>query len=352
MTAREARPDLGWLDAGTTRSGRTRMPRMRVSAFTTPHEQGMTTGAIYLATAASALLLAFVAESGPPRTTMVAITAVAALIGVASLVFRRWFSPVVTHLAVATASTLIGLAVLNGAGELTSLLAMLDYVLVAVHVALLARPMGAALQLTWAVTVLVVTSALVWPATIVIPVVGVFVVVCGTIAIVSWHLVSRLRQSATIDPLTGLANRGAFTASLRAAAVTVERTGEPLALALLDLDDFKQVNDRYGHAAGDRVLRTAAGAWTEQLRERDTLARIGGDEFAVVMPGADRRAAVAVAERLARATPGVGCSVGIACWEPGQGLDELLASADERLYRSKHRAKTTPTEPTGGSTVT
>jgi diguanylate cyclase (GGDEF)-like protein len=351
MTAREARPIPGAPDAGTPRSGRTWLSRLRVSAFTTPQERGMTTGVFYLAAAATALLLAVVAEPGRPRATMAAITVVAALIGLASLVFCRWFSPLITHLAVATASTLIGLAVLSGAGGLTSLLATLDYVLVAVHVALLARPTGAALQLAWAATVLVVTSVLVWPVTTVIPVVGVMVVVCGTIAIVSWQLVSRLRQGATTDPLTGLANRAAFTAALRAAAVTVERTGEPLALALLDLDDFKQVNDRHGHAAGDRLLRTAAHAWSEQLRERDTLARVGGDEFAVVMPGADRRAATAVARRLARVTPGLGCSVGIACREPGQSLDELMASADARLYRAKRR-KAAPIAPTRGSAVT
>src|SRR5690606_21162682 len=126
-----------------------------------------------------------------------------------------------------------------------------------------------------------------------------------------------------------------FGAALDAAVATVARTGEPLSLLLLDLDDFKLVNDRSGHAAGDDLLREATRNWTEHVRARDTLARLGGDEFAVVMPGADTRAAEEVAKRLAAPTPTVGCSIGAAGWERGQGVAGPRAAAAARLEAAR-----------------
>jgi diguanylate cyclase (GGDEF)-like protein len=310
-----------------------------VSTLSTAWERGVAAGVFYLAGSTALLFALF--DPGVRRGPLLVVAASAALIGLGSLRFHRWYSPAVTHVVVATASVLIGVSVVLAGGGLASVLIIAEYTLVAMYVALLGSPRDIAGHLTWAMTTLLVAALLLWPPMTVLPIAGVFVTVCGTVTVVSALLANRLRESATTDPLTGLVNRGGFDASLRAAAATVLRTGEPLSLVLLDLDDFKQVNDRGGHAAGDTLLCSAAAAWSSQLRARDTLARLGGDEFAVVMPGADAEQARLASERLATATPEVGCSVGISSWASDRTLDELLADADDDLYRAKgHRRPT------------
>ena len=119
-----------------------------------------------------------------------------------------------------------------------------------------------------------------------------------------------------------------------------ERTGEPLTIALIDLDRFKAYNDTHGHQAGDRLLKEAAAAWREQLRAGDLLARWGGEEFAVALPGATRRAgrarARAAARRHARAARR--CRPGAASFAPGATLAELVEQADQALYAGEGRA--------------
>src|SRR5690606_13536511 len=107
-----------------------------------------------------------------------------------------------------------------------------------------------------------------------------------------------LRELALHDSLTGLPNRGHFAALAAAEMRRAQRYGRPLSVLMLDLDGFKGINDRYGHAGGDTVLKTVARRWTEALRKADLLARIGGEEFAVLLPETELEAARAVAERL------------------------------------------------------
>ena len=104
---------------------------------------------------------------------------------------------------------------------------------------------------------------------------------------------------------------------------------------MIDLDDFKSYNDRFGHQAGDQVLKEAAGAWRAEVRSTDLLARYGGEEFVLLLPACALDDAVRIVERLRTVTPLVTCSVGPACWDFQEAGAELVARADQALYAAK-----------------
>lgn len=152
------------------------------------------------------------------------------------------------------------------------------------------------------------------------------------------------------DALTGLANRRAFDEQLQGEARRAVERGEPLSLAMLDLDHFKEVNDRFGHACGDAVLRTCATLLKQQMRPEDLLARYGGEEFVWAMPGLSPTAASRRCEQLRLAIsahdwsslrPGlrVTLSAGVAGLSAGLDPAALLALADARLYAAKRRGR-------------
>lgn len=151
-----------------------------------------------------------------------------------------------------------------------------------------------------------------------------------------------LDELATTDPVTGLANRRAAEALLERLEREASRYGQPFSVALVDLDHFKDINDRYGHAAGDRVLVGAAHTLRRETRESDVVARWGGEEFLVVAPAtrlseatrlAERcRTALATTEAEGRSTT---ASFGVAELVPGESIDTLVARADARLYAAK-----------------
>jgi GGDEF domain-containing protein len=136
----------------------------------------------------------------------------------------------------------------------------------------------------------------------------------------------RLESAALNDALTGVPNRRAFDEELPRALARAARYGGTLALAYMDLNGFKALNDREGHEAGDRVLKAAAAAWQSELRQTDVLARMGGDEFAVILPdcGADDVQAVTERLRTVAAHP-PGCGVGVAVWDGVEDAASLLA---------------------------
>ncbi|MBJ7472500.1 MAG: diguanylate cyclase [Solirubrobacteraceae bacterium] len=143
-------------------------------------------------------------------------------------------------------------------------------------------------------------------------------------------------EAALTDVLTGVPNRRAFERLFDEALETAQEHGRPLAVALMDLNGFKLLNDSEGHAAGDRVLKESASLWMEELRPTDTLARLGGDEFAVLLPTCGTADATAVADRLRSALRHeAGCGVGIAVWNREETAAELLHRADEALYADK-----------------
>jgi len=147
------------------------------------------------------------------------------------------------------------------------------------------------------------------------------------------RLVGKTRDQARLDGLTGVANRRSWDERCAAALTDA---AERVSIVLIDLDRFKQLNDTEGHEAGDRLLKESAAAWTAQLRPHDLLARIGGDEFAILLPGCSLEQAHVVAERVREAAPGP-CSVGAAEWDGQESPERLQRRADELLYAQKRR---------------
>lgn len=160
-------------------------------------------------------------------------------------------------------------------------------------------------------------------------------------------LVTRLQQLALRDTLTGLGNRRYFDEAFARALQIAERKNQHAALVLLDLDNFKQVNDNFGHHAGDDVLLAVADAMRTTLRASDTLFRFGGDEFAVLLCGEDAHSVELVAHRLVKAISGhhlcdkfnVSASAGLACYRDADTEKNLFARADAALYQAKLAGK-------------
>ncbi len=157
-------------------------------------------------------------------------------------------------------------------------------------------------------------------------------------------VIRELERAADTDYLTGLYNRRAFDVEFREQCDRARRSELPLALATFDLDHFKHVNDRFGHAEGDRALREFAALLQRELRGGDTLARVGGEEFAVVLFGVGRHEAVAFAERIGRelaarppgAGPALSTSAGVAALSAGApDPSALTLAADRALYAAK-----------------
>jgi diguanylate cyclase (GGDEF)-like protein len=164
-------------------------------------------------------------------------------------------------------------------------------------------------------------------------------------ALVQRDLLRRLEHLSMSDPLTGLGNRRAFDEALEVEMARARRAGGSMGVVILDVDHFKQFNDRHGHQAGDDALVTVAQVLAQEARAEDRACRIGGEEFALLLPGADDEAAAAVAERIRRAVEtadaepaGVTVSLGVAA-SRGDDPRGLLESADARLYVAKEAGR-------------
>lgn len=159
-----------------------------------------------------------------------------------------------------------------------------------------------------------------------------------------------LRRMATIDPLTGAYNRRQF---LHVAAHELERAqrhGRPLAVLMLDIDHFKAINDGYGHGVGDEAIQTFVRACTVTLREHDTIGRLGGEEFAVLLPETTLDGAIDVAERLRQRVASIilhcpygpvsfTTSIGVCCVRPGDNVSTVLQRSDQALYAAKNAGR-------------
>jgi diguanylate cyclase (GGDEF)-like protein/PAS domain S-box-containing protein len=161
-----------------------------------------------------------------------------------------------------------------------------------------------------------------------------------------------LQHLATHDPLTGLPNRFLMMDRLGQMLARAERHGSTFAVLFIDIDDFKSVNDEYGHAIGDSVLRAMGQRLQRTLRASDTVARLAGDEFVALVDGVDRGAAALIAEKLRHAAAGpirigggqfrVTVSVGVSIFpEHGTDAERLLCAADEHMYQAKKAGKDT-----------
>src|SRR3954452_20849446 len=158
----------------------------------------------------------------------------------------------------------------------------------------------------------------------------------AAVAIERADLLARLETVARTDDLTGLPNRRAWDEQLPLELARADREEWPVCVAMLDLDHFKEFNDKLGHQSGDRLLKASAAAWRAQLRATDTLTRYGGEEFAIVLPNCSLEGATRVLERARRATPAAQtASAGVAAWDGAEAPGMLVARADTALYEAK-----------------
>ena len=161
-----------------------------------------------------------------------------------------------------------------------------------------------------------------------------------------------LEHLAATDPLTGVANRRRFIESVEAEIGRAERGGEPFSLLSLDLDNFKSINDRFGHQVGDDILKGFVQKCLDAIRPYDGVARVGGEEFMVLLPQAALEAARVIAERLRaaiasasfesgmRQLTAVTVSIGVSQFgRDGDTIDAILRVADERMYEAKHQGR-------------
>jgi diguanylate cyclase (GGDEF)-like protein/PAS domain S-box-containing protein len=150
------------------------------------------------------------------------------------------------------------------------------------------------------------------------------------------ELLHRVEAMARTDELTGLANRRAWDEEVRRELARAGRADYPVCVVMLDLDNFKELNDEHGHQAGDALLREVGTAWRIVVRVTDFIARYGGDEFALLLADCPRDAAGNLVDRLQAALPeGHTCSAGLAYWDGAMTAEDLIARADAALYESK-----------------
>lgn len=161
---------------------------------------------------------------------------------------------------------------------------------------------------------------------------------------------ARLAYAATVDSITGLLNRPYLDSRLHQEIERAKRDGHSLSVLLADIDDFKAINDTWGHQVGDAVLQSVGAVIRSAVRVFDVCARYGGDEFAIVMPNSDRASALAGAERIRRRLlerrdaadaklPGLTISIGVAVMEPDDSAADLILRADQAMYQAKADGK-------------
>ena len=160
------------------------------------------------------------------------------------------------------------------------------------------------------------------------------------------HALREEHRLARTDELTGVANGRSFLEFATLELARQRRYDHPISVAFLDCDNFKRVNDFYGHAKGDELLRKVALTTTQTLREVDVVARLGGDEFAILLPESDQRAAASVIRKLRNALKlvgeqyGVTFSMGVVTYlQPAESVDQMLRSADKLMYEVKRSGK-------------
>ena len=168
----------------------------------------------------------------------------------------------------------------------------------------------------------------------------------------SYGELRKFERHATTDALTDLANRHAMESTFPEEIERCLNKDRPVALMMIDVDNFKQFNDVLGHIAGDRALRAVSNILQSQFRDRDLLVRYGGDEFAALLPGVNAEQALAIGERVRKAVSGgtgdaadsliqvpIKISLGVAALKPQGTLDSLIRDADAALYRAKHAGR-------------
>jgi GGDEF domain-containing protein len=322
-------PSRGWLLGAWKREGRP--PAVRALALIT------------LAGAVSSLIAALFPAS--EQAPLELFRLVAGLAFVASLLLW-WLGDRVQdwllHIIVVGGTVAISLLIAKAATGVSTVVTATDYIWMGVYVSFFfsrgaARAHLALIAIAFGVALLVNTHSV--PAEAWILMTASIIVASETIGRQS----SRLRHEAHTDSLTGLLNRKGLAPAAERAFALADRTGIPLTIALIDLDDFKQVNDRDGHAEGDRLLVQMTRTWSEELQAGDIFARLGGDEFLVVLVGSSDEEAKRFFERLLFISPAP-WSAGVIKRSGGEDLSACLARADNALYEAK-RSRTAQRQP-------
>jgi diguanylate cyclase (GGDEF)-like protein len=291
--------------------------------------------AVYFAV--SATLLAALAVrppiDGTPTASLSALAAYAAVLGIATLI--AW-----ARRASAALPALVGLgmagilaAALVSAGAQGQIVDALFLTLLGIFAGYFLSVRVARVLAVLAGVGYVVALSVNWRLESAVYLVASVTVIVSATMIVS-SLVGRLRDQAVRDPLTGVLNRRGLDTTASHLHQLDARRGAPTAVVAIDLDDFKKYNDDHGHQAGDALLVEVTTQWQKALRRADVLARSGGDEFVMVLPGTTDVQAVDVIARLRSFTRST-WSAGIADWEAGETLDQAMSRADQDLYRNK-----------------
>ena len=313
-------PSRGWLIDAWKRNGIA--PAVRALALIT------------FAGAATSLVAAlFPSNPGAPvdMFRLVAVLAFACSLLLWWLADRvpRWF----LHLAVAGGTLAISVLIARAATGVSTVVTATDYIWMGVYVSFFFSRTAARLHLaliagTFGAALLVNDHNV--PVQAFVLMTASIIVAAETIGRQS----DRLRHEAHTDSLTGLLNRKGLLQAAERAFSLADRTGIPLTIGLVDLDDFKQVNDRDGHAAGDRLLVDTARTWSGELQPGDIFARLGGDEFLVILVGSGDQEAARFFERLLFISPAQ-WSPGVIKRREGEDLSACLARADNALYEAK-----------------
>lgn len=250
--------------------------------------------------------------------------------------WRRELAPMPTHLLLALGTAMVSAGVYSGRGDDVSMSAAVLYVVLALGAGLFLSARGVAAQVLLIGAAYAVALGLSGNGAAFAE----WLFVIGAVTVTAWVTSvnrSQLVSLAQLDPLTGLANRAGLGKVLEREVARAGRSGRPLSIAVIDLDEFKSLNDRLGHLAGDRALVHLVESWRAHLRRGDLLARFGGDEFVVVLPESTLWQASRILRRLRQRGRTCPWSAGIASWDGTEEVERLLERADSALYRAKGR---------------
>ncbi|MCE5290645.1 MAG: EAL domain-containing protein [Nocardiaceae bacterium] len=309
---------------------------MRLFTLSRHDVTGLMTAGFWITLGLAGVLFALLLPASPAARLPILVGAVSTTVAGAAIAAFRARLPQSAHvvflvLAIGAMATMISFG-----PSMTSQAAMTAlFTCVACHASLILRWKGAA-------TIIALTEITLFGLTLVLRDLPFWATIpTGTSVVLIGVATAGLRtiaSQAAIDPLTGVRNRRGFDLEIHTQMASAAASNQPLSLILLDLDRFKSVNDRHGHAFGDRMLSEAAVAWRKELGLAGLIARVGGDEFAVLLPGVSEGEALHIAERMRAAVQGH-CSAGITSWRPGDSVSLFIGRADIGLYRSKNSGR-------------
>ena len=313
--------------------------RSRLETFVL--DENKTAIVFYLAGAAAGIALLPDRQVSGHEFTVILSLVICLLIGTAlRIIFRSRITPLVSQIMFVVGWSLVTVAAAIGPSLHINLAVL--YIWVTVYAALYFKPVLIILQ-TGAAEVayfLVLVNSDIGMREVILSWVSIF----GTamvLAVVVFALVSTLKRNGREDRLTGLPNRRSWDERVDAELERARRSGAPLSIVSMDIDDFKQINDREGHAGGDRLIRAVAKGWHSEIREGgDFVARLGGDEFGLLAPGSDAETMATVLQRLQDSLPdGVACSMGVATWDHVETSADFFRRADEAMFQTKRERK-------------